>query len=242
MALTPERGGLTDCDNRCSGKGPRSAEFQDSKARVTAPFQALALTVARMQSPLKSVAALVASVAVVVVSASVAGAAPAAAGRQAVAIDNFAFGPADVTITVGNAVTWTNLQTARHTATSDTGVWDSDILTQNAAFEFTFNEAGDFAYHCDIHPDMLGVVHVIAEEAPAAVVEPVAAESPAEVVVVAEPPPAAPVAVAPAPAPAIAPTPAPVVVPTVAPTPPAAPKPASSYPTPVPTPSYNYGY
>lgn len=189
-----------------------------------------------MQSPLKSVAALVASVAVVLVAgASGAGAAPAAAGRQAVAIDNFAFGPAEVTITVGSAVAWTNLQSARHTATSDTGVWDSDILTQNAAFEFTFNEAGDFAYHCDIHPDMLGVVHVIAEEAPVAVEQPVTEEAAVEVVVVAEPPPAAPAVVAPAPAPTIAPTPAPVVVPTLAPTPPAAPKS-------VPTPTYNYGY
>jgi plastocyanin len=202
-----------------------------------------------MQSPLKSVAALIASVAVVVVgSASGASAAPAAAGQQAVAIDNFAFSPAEVTITVGSAVTWTNLQSARHTATSDTAIWDSDLLTQNATFAFTFNEAGDFAYHCDVHPDMLGVVHVIAEEAPAAVEQPAADVAPAavvvteeataEVVVVAEPPPAAPVVVAVAPAPTISPTPAPVIVPTPA----ATAKPAYSYPTPIPTPRSSYGY
>jgi plastocyanin len=180
-----------------------------------------------MKSPLKPIAALVASVALVVVAgASSAGAAPTA---QVITIDNFAFTPADISIPVGSTMTWTNLQSARHTTTSDTGVWDSDVMASQQSFEFTFDQPGDFAYHCDIHPEMVGVIHVLADAAApeevVADVAPVAVEeAPAEVVVVAEPPPAAP-----------------TLAPTVAPT--AKPQPAYVYPTPTPKPASSYdGY
>jgi plastocyanin len=178
-----------------------------------------------MKSTLNPIAALVASVALVVVAgASSAGAAPE---PQAITIDNFAFAPAEISVPVGATMTWTNLQSARHTTTSDTGVWDSDVMARDQSFAFTFEQAGDFAYHCDIHPEMVGVVHVLAAaaeevvvaEAPAAVEAPAVVEAPAEVVVVAEPPPAAP------PAPA------------------AKPQPAYAYPTPTPKPASSYyGY
>jgi plastocyanin len=198
-----------------------------------------------MKSTLNPIAALVASVALVVVAgASSAGAAPEA---PVVTIDNFAFAPVEISIPAGTTLTWTNQQAARHTTTSDTGVWDSDVMARDQSFAFTFDQAGDFAYHCDIHPEMLGVVHVVAAVAAAPVDEPVVeaapieeaapveVAAPAEVVVVAEP---APAPVAPTVAPTVAP--APTLAP---PAPTAKPQPAYVYPTPTPKPASSYyGY
>ena len=57
--------------------------------------------------------------------------------------------------------------TAGHTVTPDDpsqpGVFGSaDIGTSGAQFEFTFNTAGDFSYHCIPHQalGMTGVIHV----------------------------------------------------------------------------------
>jgi plastocyanin len=107
---------------------------------------------------LKPLAALVASVAMVLVVSSA-----SAAQSTDVTIDNFAFQPAEVTVPVGSTLTWTNRQSAPHTTTSDTGVWDSGVLSNGGTFQLTLDQAGDFPYHCDVHPDMLGVVHVVAD-------------------------------------------------------------------------------
>ena len=47
-----------------------------------------------------------------------------------------------------------------HTATSDTGVWDSGNLGPGASFSKTFQNAGTFTYKCTIHPGMVGTVNV----------------------------------------------------------------------------------
>jgi plastocyanin len=186
--------------------------------------------------------------------AAVAGSAAAqpAPDAASVAIDNFAFGPQEISVPVGTSLTWTNREAVRHTATSDAGVWDSDILANGQAFAFTFTDAGDFAYHCDIHPSMTGVIHVAApapsESSVASEVEPsaevIAAQATAPEAPAAEPEPAsAPPPSAPA-EPAAAPPPAPTIAPapTVAPAPTAAPAPTvAPSPTQRPRPT-GYGY
>jgi plastocyanin len=100
----------------------------------------------------------------------VASAAPrdAAQDGASVSIADFAFGPADVTAPVGTSVTWTNAQAGvPHTTSSLDGVWDSGTLSSDGTFSFEFDQLGDFAYQCNIHPSMKGVVHVVAA-APAA--------------------------------------------------------------------------
>lgn len=90
-----------------------------------------------------------------------------------VTIDKFAFMPASITVPVGTRVVWTNQETtAPHTATSDTGVWDSGRLTTGQSYGFTFTQPGTFTYHCTIHPNMHGTVIVSA--APAAQAQAVA--------------------------------------------------------------------
>jgi plastocyanin len=78
----------------------------------------------------------------------------------AVAIQNFAFMPTPLTIPVGTAVTWTNRDSAIHTTTSDSGMWDSGMLATGKSFSFIFAQDGTFTYHCAIHPTMHGTIVV----------------------------------------------------------------------------------
>jgi len=82
------------------------------------------------------------------------------AADTGVNIQNFAFQPTPLMITVGMTVTWTNRDSASHTTTSDSGIWNSGPLSNGKSFSFTFNQAGTFAYHCDIHPNMHGMIVV----------------------------------------------------------------------------------
>ena len=68
--------------------------------------------------------------------------------------------PANTSVAKGDTVVWTNKMRMPHTVTSDNGEFDSGELRPNQSFRHTFNEAGAFAYHCEIHPDMQATVTV----------------------------------------------------------------------------------
>jgi plastocyanin len=70
-----------------------------------------------------------------------------------------AYNPNPLTITAGTTVTWTNMDSTTHTATSDTGVFGG-TLAPNAQVSFTFPNKGTFTYHCTIHPNMVGTITV----------------------------------------------------------------------------------
>ncbi len=175
---------------------------------------------------------LAGSLTLLVVGVSTALAQPASA-PPTVTIDNFAFAPAEMSVAAGTTLTWANKQNARHTTTANNGEWDSGILATNETFELTFDALGDFTYHCDIHPEMVGIVHVTAAAAdtPAAAIDEFALveDQPVDGDPVGEDAPASQVA------PTLVPTPAPAQ--TTAPSPPAA------APTPAPKPQQPYyGY
>ena len=75
-----------------------------------------------------------------------------------VAIENFSYGD-PLEITVGTTVTWTNMDSAPHTATSS-GNFQSNGLNQGESFSFTFEEAGTFDYFCEFHPNMSSTITV----------------------------------------------------------------------------------
>ena len=75
-------------------------------------------------------------------------------------ISGFAFVPATVTVTVGTTVTWTNLDSAAHTITSETDLFDSGNLARNVIFSYSFTDRGTFSYYCANHPYMKGEVSV----------------------------------------------------------------------------------
>src|ERR1700730_3502602 len=127
------------------------------------------------------------------------------AATSAVNIQGSAFAPPTITVHVGDTVTWTNRDAFSHTSTSDTGAWDTHVITAGSSSSFTFASAGTFAYHCSIHTFMHGTVVVQAVNTPA----PTPPPTPAPTV------PPTPVRTAPPTAP---PTTAPTEAPTAAPT------------------------
>jgi plastocyanin len=94
-----------------------------------------------------------------VLALALAGAAPDTA---TVTIDNFAFGPAELTVPVGTTVTWTNRDDIPHTVTSgDTPrLFKSEPLDTDEHFAYRFDHAGRFAYFCSLHAHMQGVIVV----------------------------------------------------------------------------------
>jgi plastocyanin len=108
--------------------------------------------------------------------------------------DNF-FSPASLTVPAGSTVTWSNDGARPHTTTSDTGVWDSSMLSAGQTFSQVFASAGTFPYNCAFHPEMVATVVV---EASAAAPTAVPQSTPAPAANNAAPPAAAPQA-APAP-------------------------------------------
>jgi plastocyanin len=89
-------------------------------------------------------------------------AAPAvASGAVTINIKNIAFQPATITVKVGTKVTWINLDSAAHTATSDTSLWDSGRLAQNQSFSWVFDKPGAYPYHCTYHKMMLATIVVV---------------------------------------------------------------------------------
>jgi plastocyanin len=92
----------------------------------------------------------------------------ALAADSAVTIAGFAFDPATVTIQVGDSVTWTNDDSAPHTATAEDGSFDTGQLATGDSETVTFDTAGTFDYICSIHPQMTGSVVVEAAGASAA--------------------------------------------------------------------------
>jgi plastocyanin len=86
----------------------------------------------------------------------------ALAADHAVAIAGFAFSPKDVTVTVGDTVTWTNSDATAHTATADDGSFDTGTIGANGTGTATFSTAGSFPYHCKIHSSMTGTITVVA--------------------------------------------------------------------------------
>jgi plastocyanin len=74
-------------------------------------------------------------------------------------IDNFTFAPQELTLKVGDSVTWTNHDDIPHTIVS-AGRFRSKTLDTDNSFSFTFTAAGDYKYFCSLHPHMTGMIKV----------------------------------------------------------------------------------
>lgn len=83
---------------------------------------------------------------------------PALAADHAVAIQGMKFAPANLTVAVGDTVTFTNMDAAPHTATANDGSFDTGRLNRGESATVTINSAGTFDYICAIHPAMKGQI------------------------------------------------------------------------------------
>jgi amicyanin len=85
---------------------------------------------------------------------------PPPQGGTAVAIADFKFSPATLTVPVGTTVTWTNQDEEPHTVAAKDGSFHSPGMDTHGTYSFTFATPGKFDYICSIHPFMAGTVVV----------------------------------------------------------------------------------
>jgi amicyanin len=85
---------------------------------------------------------------------------PAPQGGTAVAITDFKFNPATLTVPVGSTITWTNQDEEPHTIAAKDGSFHSPGMDTHGAYSFTFTTPGSYDYICSIHPFMTGTVVV----------------------------------------------------------------------------------
>lgn len=78
----------------------------------------------------------------------------------------FHYYPEDIAIPAGTTIAWFNDDPGQpHTVTSGnpddpSNIFNSDLIPHNSFFQYTFDEAGTFDYHCTIHPWRTGTVTV----------------------------------------------------------------------------------
>jgi plastocyanin len=71
-----------------------------------------------------------------------------------IALDGMRFQPDDLTVASGDTIVWVNKDLVAHTATSESGGFDSKIIQPEKTWKLTIKKKGDFAYVCLLHPTM----------------------------------------------------------------------------------------
>lgn len=123
----------------CSGAASPTAALPSPAASVAAPSPAASIAASMAASPAAS---------------------QAPAASDAITIQNFAFAPASLTVKSGATVTWTNMDSPKHSVKWDDGTTGSDPLATGATYTRTFATAGTFTYVCGIHASMKGTIVV----------------------------------------------------------------------------------
>ena len=83
-----------------------------------------------------------------------------AADETTVNIDNFAFTPAQVTVTAGTKVVFINRDDIPHNVVGETVKFHSKALDTEESFAFVFDRPGEIVYFCGLHPQMKGEIKV----------------------------------------------------------------------------------
>lgn len=85
---------------------------------------------------------------------------PPPGAANAVSIVNMSFSPANLTVSPGTTVTWTNNDAMTHTVTADDNSFNSGNMATGSKFSKAFAAAGTYPYHCSIHAGMTGTITV----------------------------------------------------------------------------------
>jgi plastocyanin len=78
-----------------------------------------------------------------------------------VAIANYAFKPAALTVKAGTKLTFTNHDSTAHTATTSTSGFDTGTLKPGQSATVTVTKPGTYSYICQFHAFMTGKVTVV---------------------------------------------------------------------------------
>ncbi len=86
--------------------------------------------------------------------------------ESTVIIEGFAFNPQEVSVKIGSKVTWKNEGSHMHRIINNQaenlimGDLFDIILKPGEQGSFIFNKAGEYSYHCHLHPNMKGKIVV----------------------------------------------------------------------------------
>lgn len=91
---------------------------------------------------------------------------PTKSSRPGCEIESLCYIPEFLSVKEGSKVVWINQDAAFHSVTSGVygepdGRFDSGHMDPEERFEYVFDDAGQFLYHCTLHPWMTGVIEVI---------------------------------------------------------------------------------
>jgi len=75
-------------------------------------------------------------------------------------IIGYKFMPETIEVSVGATVTWMNKDGPAHAIVSDTEAFSSSTIVTGQTYSYTFETAGNYSYHCGIHPSMYGTIIV----------------------------------------------------------------------------------
>ena|ERR1017187_7352806 len=81
-------------------------------------------------------------------------------GPNEVWIQNMAYSPASLTVTVNTTIKWTNIDGTNHTVSSDSGFYESGNIDGSGTYSRQFTATGTYPYHCNIHANMFGKIIV----------------------------------------------------------------------------------
>ena len=82
-----------------------------------------------------------------------------AASGTSITIKSFKFSPTPLNAKVGDTITVTNQDGTDHELKANDGSFDAGRFSTGSG-TFTVTKAGTFAYHCDVHNYMTGVIQV----------------------------------------------------------------------------------
>ena len=77
-----------------------------------------------------------------------------------VIMEGMVFRPDVITVATGDTIVWVNKDLVPHTATSEKGGFDSQVIQAGKSWTFTPRKKGKFAYICTYHPEMKAMLYV----------------------------------------------------------------------------------
>jgi len=77
-----------------------------------------------------------------------------------VEMQDFAFSPATLEVQKNTMVIWRNKDPMPHSATSDSGTFDTGAFQSGEEANVVFKTPGTYSYYCTVHPSMKGTIIV----------------------------------------------------------------------------------
>jgi plastocyanin len=81
-------------------------------------------------------------------------------GTVEIAVVNFGFQPAEVTVAAGTTVVWRNVSPTTHTVAAKNRSFESEFIEPGGSYSVTLREPGVYDYECTLHPEMVGRIIV----------------------------------------------------------------------------------